>query len=366
MAKTAKASTVKLPALCLDLVLDEFERDLRRRELSTRTIGNYLQVLNLVGRFWAERLGREPTLDDVTLRNAEAFMDHLLDRGKIDHWQTGALSGARLSAETLRTYVRTLKVFSSWLAAPKQQYTSEHRLKLLPMPRKAQTYKQPLDNHEVQALIDACDTGTVLGSRDLALLLLLLDGSLRAGEAVALNVADINLESGQVFIASGKGRKSRLVTVGDTTKRLLRRYAFLRDATLGAPARPDAPFFQTDDWRRFKYEGLRRWLVRLKTRAGVPRAFPHLLRHTSAVRTLEVPGSDLFTLQAKLGHADISTTRRYLNMTSEKLSERQRAFSPVDHLNLDGVSRLPSPVSAEGRLWRKRATSSSDEKDQGA
>jgi site-specific recombinase XerD len=353
-----------LPALRLDLVLDEYERDLRRREMSVKTIHNYLQVLSLVCRFWTECLGRAPTLDDVTLRNAEAFMDHLMERGKIDHWHTGLLSGVHLSPETLRTYVRTLKVFSSWLAAPKQRYTSEHQLKLLPMPRKSQTYKQPLDNNEVQARIDACDTGTVLGSRDVALLLLLLDGSLRAGEVIALNVADMNLESGQCFITSGKGCKSRMVTVGETTKRLLRRYAFLRDATAGVPARPDEPFFQTDDWRRFKYEGLRRWLVRLKTRAGVPRAFPHLLRHTSAVRTLEVPGSDLFTLQAKLGHADISTTRRYLNMTTEKLSERQRAFSPVDHLNLSGISRLPSLVSAEHHLWHKRPKEQIGGKDQ--
>ncbi len=55
-----------------------------------------------------------------------------------------------------------------------------------------------------------------------------------------------------------------------------------------------------------------------------------LLRHTSAVDTLDV-GADLRTFQLKLGHASIVTTQRYLNMASDRLSERQRAFSPIDH-----------------------------------
>ncbi len=92
----------------------------------------------------------------------------------------------------------------------------------------------------------------------------------------------------------------------------------------------------------------------------MPRAFLHLLRHTSAVQTLEVPGSDLFTLQAKLGHSDIATTRKYLRMTGEQLSRRQRTFSPIDHLGLDGLMRLPSPRKLDGRLWHRRVPYTSD------
>jgi hypothetical protein len=114
------------PVLPLALILEEYWRDLRRREISAKTIRDYQQVLGLVSSFWERYLGRPPTLDDVTLPNAEAFLDHLLDRGKISHWHTpDRPSGVAHSPETLRTYVRTLKVFSSWLAAPKQRYTSE-------------------------------------------------------------------------------------------------------------------------------------------------------------------------------------------------------------------------------------------------
>ncbi len=334
------------PILPLDLVIDEYERDLRRHDFQPATIDGYHKVLNQVHGVFVHLLNRAPTLDDFTVANVERYMDDLLDRVKPN--------GEHLSPETLRTYIRALKAFSSWLAADKQKYTDQNRLKLLRMPRKVGLYKQPLDLAEMQALIHGCDVTTALGTRDLSLLLTFLDGGLRAQEVINLHVSDVNLESGQLFIASGKGRKTRMVTVGDDTKRILRRYAFFRDAVTGSATSSAEAFFQTERGTQLTYNGLKEMLRRLKTRAGVPRVFIHLLRHTSAIRTLEVPGSDIFTLQAKLGHADITTTRHYLNMTSEKLSERQRTFSPIDHLGLDGMMRLTPPEKTDCRMWHQR------------
>jgi integrase/recombinase XerD len=339
--------------LQLDLVIEEYERDCRRRDLSAKTIRNYRQACRAACVYWEADLGRPPTLDDVTIRQAERYLDHLIERGKAPTSRRYD-SGPELARESLRTYLRTLKAFSSWLAAPKQGYTAENRLKLLQLPRKSETYKQPLEPEEVQALLDQCEVGTVWGTRDLAILLTYLDGALRAMDLANLLVGDVNLETGQLFIAASKRQKSRTVTIGDTTRRLLRRYAFLRDASVGAKAATDAPFFQNKYYRRFGYEGLRRILTTIKRKAGVERAFLHLLRHTSAVRTLEVPGSDLVTLQEKLGHADITTTRRYIHMSTKTLSERQRAFSPIDHLRPAGLTRLDPPTLQPPHYYRKR------------
>src|SRR5690242_563411 len=342
------------PVLPLALVVEEYVRDLRRRHISEKTIRDYAQVLRLALAFWQERLGRPPTLDDLSVRAGEAFLDHLLQRGKI-HWRyPERATGRPLARETLRTYVRTLKVFAAWLAEPKQAYAAADPLALLELPRPDRTYKLPLTPEEIAALVGGCDPTTLLGARDLAMLLTLLDGGLRAGELINLRVEHVHIESGQLVIASGKGEKSRTVAVGENAKRALRRYALFREAHAGGPAGREAPFFQTDDGRMFRYSGLRHWLGRLKTRAGVTRVFPHLLRHTSAIQTLQVPGSDLFTLQAKLGHADISTTLRYLHMTTERLSERQRTFSPIDHLGMGGPYRSLPPEKTDGRLWHKR------------
>ena len=149
----------KLPALRLNLAIDEYERDLRRGRLSEKTVRNYAQVLCLAGRYWEEQLGRPPTLDDFTLLHAEGFQDHLIVRGKLPTSRRYD-TGPELSTESIRTYLRALKVFSSWLVAPKQRYTDDNRLELLPLPKKEDTFKLPLEPHEVQALLDACDTLT--------------------------------------------------------------------------------------------------------------------------------------------------------------------------------------------------------------
>ena len=73
----------KQPALRLDLAIDEYERDLARRAISAETIRNYRKVLDLALRFWQDRFGRVPTLDDVTVRAGEAFLDHLRERGQL-------------------------------------------------------------------------------------------------------------------------------------------------------------------------------------------------------------------------------------------------------------------------------------------
>jgi len=349
----------------LPFLVEEYARDLRRGETAPKTIRNYTGVLGLALGCWEAQLGQPPTLDDFTLRAGEAFLDDLIARGKSKAPASAPwlATGKPLAVATLRTFVRALKVFASWLAASKQAYTEDNRLRLLKLPRKGRTYKQSLTLAELRALVSACDPTSVLGSRDLAMLLALLDGGLRVSDLIQVDVGDVDIETGQFFIASGKGRRTRQVTLGADARRVLQRYAFLRDATAGAKAGRADPFFQTKGGRRFAFTGVRSWLVRLKARAGVPRVHPHLLRHTSAVRFLQVPGADLYTLQEKLGHADIATTREYLHMAEQALGERQRAFSPVDHLGLAGLLRPPSPKTAIGRLWHKRVALGADHSD---
>jgi site-specific recombinase XerD len=206
--------------MTLAWAIDEYERDLRRNGVEANSIRNYHKVLGLALDCWEQRLGRSPTLDDFTVRLGEAFTDWLRARKKRTRWHGEDPNGKPLAEETIRTYLRALKAFSSWLAAPKQRYTEDNRLRLLRLPKEPETYKLPLEKSEIQALIDSCDSTTTLGTRDLALLLLLLDGGLRASELRNLLVGDVNVDEGQLFIASGKGKKSRTVTVGVDTRRI--------------------------------------------------------------------------------------------------------------------------------------------------
>jgi integrase/recombinase XerD len=205
--------------------------------------------------------------------------------------------------------------------------------------------------------VAAAREDSVFGARDTAMLLLLIDGAVRAMELAQLRVGDVTLQTGLLLVAHGKRGKSRAVTVGEQTRLALRRYAVLRDSRPDADRAPTAPFFQSARGEAFGYYGLRSWLRRLAERAGIPRAHLHLFRHTSAVETLDA-GADVRTVQLKLGHANITTTQRYLHMASKRMSERQKEFSPVDRLNLTAATlsqqqKKAAKATPPTPLWRR-------------
>jgi site-specific recombinase XerD len=345
--RSKKSRAKGSPELLLELIIEEFIFDTQQKTSDGSTPRAYRQPLRLFVRYLSEELGRPPWLSDFALAAVQRWATTLQERPK---WERGGLAvGTKpLAVETRRTYLRTLRTFSNWLPRPPHAYCAEPPLKHLILPRASQTYKLPLTDDEITRLIAAAREDTVFGARDTAMLLFLLDGATRAMELCRLRIGDVTLQTGLVLVARGKGNKTRAVTVGDETRLALRRYAVMRDSLHGATRSPEDPFFETAWGGFFTYYGLRSWLKRLNARANVPRAHLHLLRHTSAVDTLDV-GADLRTLQLKLGHASIVTTQRYLNMASDRLSERQRAFSPIDHR----AAKQSASKSARPPLWHK-------------
>lgn len=81
----------------------------------------------------------------------------------------------------------------------------------------------------------------------------------------------------------------------------------------------------------FTAEAFRRRLNRLKKNLGILKLHPHIFRHTFA-RNYILNGGDVFTLQKILDHADIQTTRKYIQMDKEHIREQHNKFSPVRRL----------------------------------
>ena len=334
--------------LLLELVIDEFLYACQQTS-SPDTVRSYSGILRLFHGHLAEQLGRPPRLGDLTLRAVQHWAMQLQQAPKLERGGL-AIGDKPVTVETRRTYLRTLRTFSNWLPKPPHTYSAEPPLQHLALPRASDTFKLPFSEDELLRLIAAAREDSVFGTRDVAMLLLLIDGAVRARELCQLRIGDVTLQTGLLLVARGKGNKSRAVTVGDETRLALRRYAVVRDSRLDADRSPEAPFFQTVRGGPFTYFGLRSWLQRLGRRGGVPRAHLHLFRHTSAVETLDV-GADVRTVQLKLGHANIATTQRYLHMASQRMSERQKEFSPVDRLKLaTGRHTADKPQTP---LWRR-------------
>jgi integrase/recombinase XerD len=146
--------------------------------------------------------------------------------------------------------------------------------------------------------------------RDCAMLELLYATGMRVTELVSLDVEDLDLSEGKVRCV-GRARRVRLLPIRATAREAVRQYVERgRSALLRAPS-SHGPLFLNHRGQRLTRQGF--WLI-IKARArdaGIPTSItPHTLRHSFAAHRLN-DGEDLRSLQAKLGHASISTTQIY-------------------------------------------------------
>ena len=161
--------------------------------------------------------------------------------------------------------------------------------------------------------------------RDRAVLEVLYATGLRVSELIALRPGDVDLDLGLVT-CFGKGRKERIVPLGDAARHWVARY---REG-LAASSRELASAFLFPNPRGGRLSRMGLWGIvrRHAVAAGVARTLtPHVLRHSFATHLLE-RGADLRALQAMLGHADISTTQIYTHVTQERLRRVYDRFHP--------------------------------------
>jgi integrase/recombinase XerD len=206
---------------------------------------------------------------------------------------------------------------------------SDNPTEHLEQPRRARPLPRTLSREAVVALLEAPDVATPLGLRDRALLELLYACGLRATEALALRIADINRRAGYVQ-CSGKGRKERLVPVGAEALAWIERYLTDSRPRLAAARRaPSSPLlFVGPRGRPLTRQSLWQIVLRAARRAGLRQhVSPHTLRHCFASHLLE-GGADLRAVQMMLGHADISTTQIYTHLPSAALRRMYDRFHP--------------------------------------
>ncbi len=197
----------------------------------------------------------------------------------------------------------------------------------LDSPRPARRLPRTLSEQDVAAIVETPDTTRPDGLRDRALLELMYACGLRASEATAVRVDDVNLEGGYV-LATGKGSRQRLVPMGAQAVAWIRRYLGAGRERLVKRGTPAALFLNRSGGALSR-QAVWHLLKKSARRAGVRAAAvsPHTLRHCFASHLLE-GGADLRSVQAMLGHADISTTQIYTHLSSSAVRDMYRTFHP--------------------------------------
>ncbi|HZO89139.1 MAG TPA: tyrosine recombinase [Chthonomonadaceae bacterium] len=176
---------------------------------------------------------------------------------------------------------------------------------------------------EVEALLSAPDLNSPDGLRDRALMELLYASGIRAGEAHALNLEDLDLDEEELRVRHGKGDKERVAMMGRAAVEAMR--AYLRYGRPDLAARnegtPDPAVFLNKFGRRLSDRGIRRTFDKYFQLASERlKTTPHTLRHSFATHLL-ANGADLRAVQELLGHAHLVTTQIYAHVTPEHMRE---------------------------------------------
>ena len=235
--------------------------------------------------------------------------------------------GTKYQAQMLMS----VKGFFKWLA--RERYVLYNPTSELELPKLPKTLPRViLSPKEAEQVLNSVEVTTPLGVRDRALLELLYSTGIRRMEAANLLVYDVDAAMGTVFIKEGKGRKDRVVPIGERALLWLQKYLEEgRPHLLGGSQ--SRHLFLSVLGERMKQDYLGNLVAGHVQKAGVPkRGGCHMFRHTCATLMLE-NGADVRFVQAMLGHSSLETTQIYTHVSIQKLKEIHKATHPAKMKN---------------------------------
>jgi integrase/recombinase XerD len=275
------------------------------RGLSRNTLEAYRSDLQQYGQF-LDRRAVDPL--EVSAADLTAFVTELA---------AGREGRSALAPATLQRKIACLRSFYRQLR--REQILEHDPTSELRPPRSSGRLPKVLSRDEVARLLEQPRGSSPAALRDRALLETMYACGLRASEAIALELLELDLESG-ILRARGKGSKERLVPIG--SKAVATLTVYLERGRPGLVGLSDEQrVFVNLRGIGLSRQGLYKIVQRHARGAGLEhRMSPHTLRHTFATHLL-AGGCDLRSLQEMLGHADIGTTQIYTHLSADRLRE---------------------------------------------
>jgi integrase/recombinase XerD len=293
--------------------MEAFIIDRKARGLAEGTLRFYKQKLKLFYDYCDAQL--VSTINQITPTIIRQFLLYLEET---DH-----NPGGRHAA------YRALRAFLYWYEDEVEPDNWKNPIRKVKPPRVPVEILDPIPIVDIDKMIASCEKGTLLGERDTAILLCLLDTGVRASELLGMDIVDTNLILGDALIRQGKGRKPRFVHICKRTRKAIRSYIRQRKDTQQALWITHPRFGPN----RLSYDGLRSILVRLAGNAGVNQPTLHDFRRSFCISMLR-SGVDVFTLAKLMGHTSIAVLQRYLKQTMDDTKEAHRRASPVEGYQL--------------------------------
>lgn len=288
--------------------LSAFLRQKRIDNLSMKSISNYAYFIERFLRF----VGADTLPVDLTL---ERVQEYIL-----------SLHARHLSAATMATYIRNMKIFLRYVECKEPLSFSLAEIRLPRVPKKV---VHILEDEEIRYIFSIVKSSSPwLSARNKAAIALMLDSGIRQGELCGLRLYNVSFSSCRMKV-SGKGDKQRFVPLGSLSIRLLKDYLDL------CPFKNSTFLFVNDKGHAMTGNAVRQFMERISHK--LPFEFSsHRLRHNFATNFLldmqERCGfMDCYQLMTIMGHSDIKITEGYLHAANEIIASRNY------HSHLDKV-----------------------------
>lgn len=296
----------ELPVTTLNAIQQFLDQLYLEQDVSKHTLTAYATDIKQFARYL---LQQNCQLLQVTAQELNQYLAHRLDMGLHARSTSRALSSLR-------------RFYRYW---QQQGEVSVNPLEQVLNPKLGQRLPKSISEAEVDALLNAPDISDIIQFRDKAMLELLYATGLRVTELVSLSMQQVYLNQGVVRVM-GKGRKERLVPMGEEAQHWLARYLqearpMLLDGVqdIVFPSNRQQMMTRQTFWHRIKFYA---------KVAGIQATLsPHTLRHAFATHLLN-HGADLRVVQMLLGHSDLSTTQIYTHVAQARLAQLHQQHHP--------------------------------------
>ncbi|MBN2254478.1 MAG: tyrosine recombinase XerC [Deltaproteobacteria bacterium] len=295
----------------MDQALKDFEAHIDvERNLSPHTRRNYISDIRQFQKFLSDnKIPVERRSGDrlihVDLMALRAFLAFLYRQN--------------VKKVTISRKIASLRAFFKYLL--REGRVAYNPADMIQSPRVEKYLPSFLSVDEAFTLVDGVFNNDVFGLRDKAIIELLYSSGIRVGELSGLNVDDIDWSSHLMKIR-GKGRKERIVPVGDPAMKALKDYTGKRDTMTGSGEDGDSrALFLNRFGSRLSTRSVARIIDKYVLVNGINKKIsPHSLRHSFATHLMD-GGADMRVIQELLGHESLSTTQKYTSLSIGKLLE---------------------------------------------
>lgn len=292
----------------MDLMKQDFiDYIYMEKQLSKNTKEAYENDLEDFIRFL--QIKKLTNVEDVTQNEIIGYMNDMHDRS--------------LSSTSISRHLSSLKHFYKYIE--RMEKISTNPTLQIESPKRRKRLPNVLNVEEMETLLDI-ELKSDFSYRDKAMLELMYATGLRVSELIGLNVADIHVDLCFVKVM-GKGKKERIVPIGDVALRYLKEYQTMHRPFMLKKMKTDALFLNNHGKRLSRQSFFLSIQEYARMKGMNKKISPHVLRHSFATHLLE-GGADLTSIQLLLGHSDIATTGIYTHVGIRQLKDEYKEHHP--------------------------------------